>query len=209
VDAVTGPDDRDSRPSLRERRRRHTATEISAVAAELFLRDGVATTTLADIAAAAEVSTRTVQRYFANKADVLAPVLREGLQDYLAAVASIPSRRHDLDELGAALVDALAVTFEGPDGAREAERVRLVVGEPELLSVWLRMHEECVHGLVPLLAPRLPVALDPLPLRFGATLVVTANRLAVETWAATGGDARDHLVHCLEALRTWSLPGTA
>lgn len=182
--------------------------EISAVAAELFLSGGAAATTVADIAAAAEVSTRTVHRYFGTKADVLAPVLREGLQNYLALVAAIPEQRHDLDELGAALVGALARTFEGPDGPREAERVRLVVGEPELLSVWLRMHEECVHGLDSLLAPRLPVALDPLPLRFGATLVATANRLAVETWAATGGDVREHLAQCLAALGQWSVPRT-
>lgn len=185
---------------MRERRRADLALEISRVAADRFQRDGVSGTTVADLAQAVGVSTRTFHRYFATKSDALAPVLREGLQEYLHAVAGIPADRHTLPDLAESLVDALAGRFEGPTGSRDAERTRLVVGEPELLAVWLRMHEECVHGLVPLLADRLPAPLDPLRLRFHATLVVTANRLAVEEWAVQGGSVRDHLRRCLGSL---------
>jgi AcrR family transcriptional regulator len=191
-----------SRPTLRERRRADLALEISALAAERFARAGVAATTVAELAEAAGVSTRTFHRYFATKADALAPVLREGLTGYLAAVADTPATRHAPEALTAALVHALAGRFEGPTGAQDAERVRLVVEEPELLGVWLRMHEECVLGLVPLLAERLPRHLDPDDprLRFVATLVVTANRLAVEEWATRGGDVRAVLQRFLRSL---------
>lgn len=188
------------RPSLRQRRRDDLALEISTVASELFVRDGVAATTVADLARIAGVSTRTFHRYFASKADALAPVLREGLAAYLAAVAAVPADRHEHDDLTAALVDALAGHLEGQAAARDADLVALILREPELLGVWLRMHEECVLGLVPLLRNRLPQPHDELHLRFLATLVVTGNRLAVEEWAARGGDVRDHLQRCLGAL---------
>jgi AcrR family transcriptional regulator len=192
--------DRDPRPSLRERRRADLAREISLLAADRFGAVGVAGTTVADLAEAAGISTRTFHRYFATKADALAPVLREGLHDYLAAVAAVPAARHTVDDLVVALVDALATRLEGPPGTGDAELARLVTGDQELLAVWLRMHEECVHGLVPLLADRLPVPLDPLRLRFWATLVVTANRLAVEEWATHGGDVRAVLQRFLRSL---------
>lgn len=188
------------RPSLRERRRADLTRELSEIAADRFAAQGVASTTVGDLATAAGISTRTFHRHFATKADALGPVLREGLGQYLSAVAALPATRHDLPALTSALVEALAGRFEGSTGERDAARTRLVVGEPELLGVWLRLHEECVHGLAPLLAVRWPVPLDPLRLRFSTTLVVTANRVAVEEWAVRGGTVRDHLQRCLGSL---------
>lgn len=179
-------------PTLRERRRRDTSAEIAAVAAELFLRRGAAATTVADVAAAAGISTRTFHRYFPTKAEALAPALRAGLVAYLDAVAAIPAPA-PVEELVDSLVDALVGTVTGPGAGHDAELVRLVVATPELLSVWLRMHEECAVGLAPLLAAHLADERDPTDLRLLATVVVAANRLAVEDWVGGRGAVRANL----------------
>jgi AcrR family transcriptional regulator len=185
---------------LAERRRQATMLEVSAAAADLFLARGVDATTVTDIAAAAGISARTFHRYFPAKAEALGPVLEEGLKRYLRGVAALPGKLGTedlLDGLAAALTD----TLTGPLSGRDPELLRLVVATPELLSVWLRMHEECALALTPLLSRRLPDGSDPLYARYLGAAVVTANRLAVEHWASNGGDIRDHLDRCLQLLR--------
>jgi AcrR family transcriptional regulator len=187
-------------PPLLERRRQATMAEISAVAADLFLARGAAGTTVASIAAAAGVSTRTFHRYFATKTDALGPVLQEGLQRYLDAVSAMPATS-EADDLVTELVDALASTLGDPHAARDEALLRLVLSTPELESVWLRMHEECAMAMVPVLAARLPGTHDALSLRFLSGSVVMANRLAVEEWVRAGGDARRHMERSLDLLR--------
>jgi AcrR family transcriptional regulator len=52
---------------LRERKKERTRATITRVSLELFARDGFAATTIAAIAAAADVSPRTVSTYFPSK----------------------------------------------------------------------------------------------------------------------------------------------
>jgi AcrR family transcriptional regulator len=76
--------------SLRERKRVRTRQALIDAAAELFERRGYDGTTIADIAAAADVSTRTFFSYFASKEDVLFPDADARVK---AALTAIDERR--------------------------------------------------------------------------------------------------------------------
>lgn len=79
-------------PSLRDRKRRRTRQAIVDAAVELFQRYGYEGTTVADIAAAAEIGTRTFFSYFPSKEDVLFP---ESDARVVAALKAIETRVPD------------------------------------------------------------------------------------------------------------------
>ena len=76
--------------SLRERKRLRTRQALIDAAAKLFERHGYDGTTIADIAAAADISTRTFFSYFASKEDVLFPDADARVK---AALTAIDERR--------------------------------------------------------------------------------------------------------------------
>ena len=70
------------RPGLRERKKQQTRDAIALAAGGLFCARGYEATTLAEIAEAAGVSTRTIFAYFPSKEDILFEgfqVMRDGL----------------------------------------------------------------------------------------------------------------------------------
>ncbi|MCE0535477.1 TetR/AcrR family transcriptional regulator [Kineosporia rhizophila] len=182
--------------SLAERRRQATLLELSDIAADLFVNRGVAATTVQDIADTAGVSARTFHRYFPSKADALGPFIEQGLLQYVTRVEALP--------VGTALVeglcDALAGSLASPRSPLDLEVTRLVVSTPELKPAWLRAHEECALALGPILAPHLDPGTDAIALRYASASVVTANRLAVESWIDQGGEPRAFLERCLRLL---------
>lgn len=76
--------------ALRDRKRERTRRALHEAAVELFESRGYDATTVADIAAAAEVGTRTFFNYFASKEELLFPEPDERVQ---AAVQAIATRR--------------------------------------------------------------------------------------------------------------------
>src|SRR3979490_3518432 len=76
-----------TQPGLRERKKQRTRETIARAAHELFATRGYQTTTLPDIAEAADVSTRTIFAYFPSKEDILFsdfPAMKEALARALA-----------------------------------------------------------------------------------------------------------------------------
>jgi AcrR family transcriptional regulator len=97
---------------LRERKKQRTREQIAAAALELFGQRGYQATTVADIAAAAEVSERTVFTYFPTKEDILFSdhaVFRERLAE---AFARRPSGASALDTLRDFVVENLGAIDE-------------------------------------------------------------------------------------------------
>src|ERR1700730_6902782 len=78
--------------SLRERKRVRTRQALINAPADVFERSGYDGTTIADIAAAADISTRTFFSYFASKEDILFPDADARVK---AALTAIDERRPD------------------------------------------------------------------------------------------------------------------
>ena len=76
--------------SLRERKRQRTRAALIAAAIELFERDGYEETTVAKIAAAADIGIRTFFGYFASKEELLFPRADDRVA---AALDAIRTRR--------------------------------------------------------------------------------------------------------------------
>ncbi|WP_406277927.1 TetR/AcrR family transcriptional regulator [Nocardia sp. NBC_00881] len=73
--------------ALRDRKRDRTRRALLEAAAELFEARGYEETTVADIAAAADVGTRTFFNYFASKEELLFPESDDRVRDAVAAIA--------------------------------------------------------------------------------------------------------------------------
>lgn len=80
--------------SLRDRKRVRTRQALIDAATELFERNGYDETTVADIAAAAEIGSRTFFSYFASKEELLFPDSDARVQ---VALAAIDARTPDED----------------------------------------------------------------------------------------------------------------
>lgn len=82
----TGP-----QPGLRARKKASTRRSISDVATRLFLERGYEAVTLADVAAAAEVSVKTIFNHFGSKEELFLDREREIEEAVLAAVRARPA----------------------------------------------------------------------------------------------------------------------
>jgi AcrR family transcriptional regulator len=71
----------DSSPGLRDRKKAKRRDEIIAVARDLFARQGIDDTTMADIAAASGISAPTVFNYFGSKDGILIALISEGTSE--------------------------------------------------------------------------------------------------------------------------------
>ncbi len=78
----------DEQLGLRERKKQRTRETIARVALDLFDRQGYAETTIAEVAAAADVSPRTVSGYFSSKDDLVFPDQEEAFEDLCDRLAS-------------------------------------------------------------------------------------------------------------------------
>lgn len=95
-------------PTIRARKRERTRRAILEAATELFDRHGYEGTTVADIAAAADIGTRTFFGYFPSKEDLLFPEADARIQAAVDAIAERGPQDRPADVLLRALrtVDA-------------------------------------------------------------------------------------------------------
>ncbi|GII89206.1 hypothetical protein Ssi03_71960 [Sphaerisporangium siamense] len=104
-------------PGLRERKKLRTRHTLVETAVRLFERKGFEETTVAEIAAAAEVSTRTFFSYFASKEDVIFFDIRARTDRALAVIADRAPGEPVVDLLRR-VAEAI---FRGPRGADDEE----------------------------------------------------------------------------------------
>ncbi|MFH8716522.1 TetR/AcrR family transcriptional regulator [Streptomyces zaomyceticus] len=186
-------------PGLRERKKERTRQALSDAAVALFLERGFDSVSVAEVAAAAEVSKPTLFRYFPAKEDLVLHRFADHEDESARVVAE--GRRAGtapLDALYAHLLDGLArrdpVTGLS-DHPSVLSYLRLLYGTPALVG---RLHAYRVRSeeaLADALAAGPEGPGDPLLARLAAGQVVTVLRVLAEenTARIAGGETADEV----------------
>lgn len=153
ANSTSEPPDR-QRPALRERKRRRTRESILNAAWLLFTRDGVASTSVRDIADLAEVGEVTVYNYFKSRGDLIDAVIAEQ--------ADVEVTREAVELLGVdggplEVLAAFAERFrsEATADLQTLRRFRKAVrADPDLRGPYLCVRERSTEALIEALLPR-------------------------------------------------------
>lgn len=145
--------------SLRERKRERTRQAIVDAAIDLFSRNGYEGTTVADIAAAAEIGTRTFFSYFASKEEVLFPESDARLDATVAAIANRSPSEGPADVLVRALREA-AASSDDLIGPMAQLRVRLMRQVPAVMGRGLQIQLDGQRRIARHLVEAFPSSLD-------------------------------------------------
>ena len=100
---------------LRERKKRAARAAIAATARRLFAERGFDAVTVAEIAAASEVSEKTVFNHFATKEDLAFAGREQGITQFVSAIAERPPASSVLDVFRATTHSVLEVFVAGGD----------------------------------------------------------------------------------------------
>lgn len=146
--------------SLRERKRERTRQALVDAATELFDRNGYEQTTVADIAAAAEIGTRTFFSYFASKEELLfPPAVDARAQAAKDAIATREGNEGPADVLLRALRH-VAETDTDILSRLAAVRIRLTRTVPALRGRSLQMQRDAEREIAGQLRSAFPDDLD-------------------------------------------------
>jgi AcrR family transcriptional regulator len=201
-----------ARPGLGERRKAQTRREIAEAALELFARDGYDAVGVSAIAEHAGVSLRTFYYYFPTKDDVLSPISRDSIGDFVSLVAARPVEE-DLATAVRRALDQVPAPVH-PDGPRVL--MRQILGVSALRARWLDDLRTLESALAPVVRQRAaqqvrgaassaePAAPTDEQAQLTAAAVVTALRVALETSSRddADGDLAAALGRCLDHLQS-------
>jgi AcrR family transcriptional regulator len=138
---------------LRERKKQQTRDAIHRAAMTLFAERGFDATTIADIAAAADIAPRTFFSYFASKEEVVFAGFEEAFADLDGALRERPPGTTALDALRVWVVDA--ARKYGGDPKHERIEAKLIEESPAVAAcdlqhmkrVETRLAEAVAHDL--------------------------------------------------------------
>ncbi len=173
----------DHEPGLRERKKLETRHRLRAVALRLATERGVEHVTVEDIAAEADVSTRTFFNYFSSKEEALIGPDPASAAELAHALADRPAGEPPLESLRALMLMRAAVIEERVDDVRA--RMHLVKTCAALQPVYLATAAAFDRILTEGIAARLgtdPDA-DPYPALLSA-VASTAMRATIVSWLA-------------------------
>ncbi|MFF0519096.1 TetR family transcriptional regulator [Actinomadura nitritigenes] len=145
----------DERTGLRERKKRRTRHAIATAALRLFAERGYEETTIADIAAAADIAPRTFFGYFPSKEDVVFAEVDDRLAEVAERLADRIPGESPIQTIRRGVVDVLeAIVSE--HGEYGAVQVSLVLERPGLQARALQRltdTQEKIEGLLHDLCP--------------------------------------------------------
>ena len=145
--------------SLRERKRARTREAILDAAMELFATRGYDGTTFADIAAAAQIATRTFFGYFASKEELLFPGADARVQAAIGAIATRAKDDRPSDVLLRALGNVMDSGYDFAD-AKGALRFRLIHTVPAVRRRGLQLQLDAQREIARHLRAAYPDELD-------------------------------------------------
>ncbi|OFJ51344.1 TetR/AcrR family transcriptional regulator [Mycolicibacterium grossiae] len=183
------------RPGLRERKKQNTRRLLVDAAVELCLRQGYENTTVEQIAAAAEISTRTFSRYFATKDAVFLAVLDDLVGEIVAELEARPDEEGPMEALRAAHVAVLTRVSDGPLAGLNANRIALIL---RIVNSSEHLRQAAIDYRSPAaleaLARKMGVSPDDQELDLGIALFSTTIVRACQDLAGTGDDVAPHVV---------------
>ncbi|GAB2862841.1 TetR family transcriptional regulator [Actinocorallia aurea] len=185
---------------LRIRKRHATNARIAASAARLAARQGLAGTTVDQIAEDAQVGRSTFFRYFDGKENAVAEgVAGPWLTAITDAIARQPARLGPLEAVVAAFAE-LADTLPA-DRERLRDLARLTRTSTTLKAWTLQAYQRYENSIAELIAPRVPglAEHDPRP-RLLAAYVMAAVRVSLDDWMQHGGSLAARIRTALTAL---------
>jgi AcrR family transcriptional regulator len=169
---------------LRERRKTHTRREIVEAALDLFEKNGFDATTVDDVAAAADVSPRTVFRHFATKEDIVFFGQSAETERLAALLAAAPKAGDPVDTL-VAVTRALLLT----PGATPEQLVRgrrLVERVPSLRAFKGTLMRQIEDLIAAALAPPRASRAERQDVRLLAAVHVAALDVVMTSWMEAG-----------------------
>ncbi|HET7013570.1 MAG TPA: TetR family transcriptional regulator [Streptosporangiaceae bacterium] len=173
--SLTEPD------GLRERKKAATRRALGLAAMRLAIERGLDNVLVEDIAAAADVSTRTFNNYFASKYEAICSLAMERGQFIGAQLRARPATESLMDAITNAVIAPYEHGNQVPDKAH-IEGIRLVIKSPALQGEFLRTQYATQQELAAAIADR--IGSDPAEMfpRVMAGAVTAATHVALEHW---------------------------
>jgi AcrR family transcriptional regulator len=172
---------------LTARRKQRTRQQLAEAAAALFYERGYDSTTIEDIAAAVDVSPRTVYRYFATKEDLIVALGQANSGAFAAALRERPAGEPALTAVRAAVASALAPRWQ------ETWRVRsfltLISQTPVLRARWVEQAYDDQRHVAEVLAARQGRDCELADLIVAGAIAMAINT-ALQEWADQSAIAR-------------------
>ncbi|WP_252441051.1 TetR/AcrR family transcriptional regulator [Pseudonocardia humida] len=154
------PTPSEQRPSLRERKRARTRQALVEAAADLFTRNGYDATTVADIAAAADIGTRTFFSHFTSKEEVLFPEVDQRVGAAIEAIAARGPADGPVDVLARALRHPAVAASDDLVGPLATLRLQLIRTVPAVRGRALQLQQDAQREIARHLHAAYPEELD-------------------------------------------------
>ncbi|HMQ25906.1 MAG TPA: TetR family transcriptional regulator [Acidimicrobiales bacterium] len=166
---------------LRERKKARTRDDLRRCARELFRTQGYEATTVAQIAAFAEVSEPTFFRYFPSKVDVALAPLADAMAVTIDTVVARPPDEAPLTACTAVAVQARDAGFVPVAGA--ADELRALRTTAALSAAVVTLFDQATDRLTDDFARRLGVEATDVVARQTAAAVMATMLAVFRTWA--------------------------
>jgi len=174
----------DDATGLRERKKRATRSALSEAALRLAVERGLENVRVADVAAEAGVSPRTMNNYFSSKEEAVVAVGSDHLDELRSALADRPAG----EGAWTALTHAI-LSLHPADPDREwLAAARLIRDEPSLQAARARSDARIRDGLAEAIRARPGMADADEASQLVALVAISAVHLAVDRWLFSGGD---------------------